>query len=233
MEGVRSRPELRYERKFVTRGDPRDVFAIIRTHPAHFREIHSARTVHNIYLDTIDRRAFHDNVAGIDRRQKTRVRWYGDRIGIPEQMTLELKKRLSLVGYKESSPLAPFEVGPGFSLESLREAFDRSSLSAEIQLHLAELELALLNQYERKYFVSRDGSYRVTVDWNLAFWRLGQGRNALLGRFLEPEAVVVELKYSADEDSGAHRLSELFPFRLSRNSKYVAGIQATCCGVSV
>ena len=229
--GVWQEPEYRYERKFATHSDPREVATVIRTHPGHFREVFAARQINNIYLDSIDRRAFHDNVIGLDRRQKTRIRWYGERFGTPDRMTLEMKKRVSLVGTKESYALEPFEFSRGFSIGDLERALERSTLPPEIRIDLAEKELALLNSYQRRYFVSRDGRYRVTIDGNLEFWRLSQHDNRVLGRYTEPGAIVVELKYDANLDDEAHTLSKLFPFRLSRNSKYVAGILATSSGV--
>ena len=224
-------PEYRYERKFTTRSDPREVATVIRNHPGHFREVFAPRQINNIYLDSIDRRAFHDNVIGLDRRQKARIRWYGERFGTPDKMTLEFKKRVSLVGSKESHPLEPFCFAPGFSLPDLRAGLAASPLPADVACRLADQELALLNSYQRRYFVSRDGRYRVTIDWNLEFWRLSQHENQILGRYTEPGAIVIELKYDANRDDDAHSLSKLFPFRLSRNSKYVAGILATSTGV--
>ena len=36
--------------------------------------------------------------------------------------------------------------------------------------------------------------------------------------------VIVELKYDTEHDEYANRISASFPFRLSKNSKYVNGI---------
>ena len=226
-------PEFRYERKYTARGTLSGALAIVRSNPAHFREVYAPRSIQNIYLDTIDRTAFHTNVIGLDRRGKTRIRWYGDLFGVPEKLTLERKRRVSAVGTKESHPLRPFPIERGFSLASIRQTFDGSDLPDAVREHLAHHELALLNRYQRRYFVSRDGKYRVTVDTDLEFWRLGQWENALAGRVRDREAIVVELKYAASLDDDADRISRHFPFRLSRNSKYVAGLLATSSGLTV
>ena len=226
-------PEYRYERKYTARGSLSEALAIVRHNPAHFREVYSPRSIQNIYLDTIDRTAFHTNVIGLDRRGKTRLRWYGDLFGTPKKLTLERKRRVSAVGTKESHLLQPFPIEPGFSLNSIRQAIDASDLPPAAREHLAHHELALLNRYQRRYFVSRDGKYRVTVDTDLEFWRLGQWENSLAAHVHDREAIVVELKYASDLDDDADRISRHFPFRLSRNSKYVAGLLATSSGLTV
>ena len=69
----------RYERKFlITDSTYSEVIVLIKNHPKIFREIFSKRLVNNIYLDTWDRKSYHENDSGISERIKYRIRWYGN-----------------------------------------------------------------------------------------------------------------------------------------------------------
>ena len=71
-------PNLRYERKFIAdRLALAEVLALVKRHPAAFREAYPARNVNNLYLDSPDLRDYRDHVNGIAHRTKTRIRWYG------------------------------------------------------------------------------------------------------------------------------------------------------------
>ena len=220
------RTDLRFERKFTTQRHPRVVIALVKSHEAHFREIYHQRRVNNIYLDTLGYESFYDNTDGLSRRTKTRIRWYGNLRGTPDSMQLEYKHKRGLLGFKDTFAVQPFKVGAGMRSQSVHGALRGSDLPPTVQNHVRGLEPALLNSYERRYFVSRDERYRVTVDWDIKSWQLARGSNSLIGAVREP-SVVVELKYDSDDDRDAHAISQLFPFRVSRNSKYVAGLAST------
>jgi len=78
----------RYERKFVADGFTLpEVLALVRRHPAAFREVYPARSVNNLYLDSPEFSDYHDHVNGVAHRNKTRIRWYGawsGRLDAPE-----------------------------------------------------------------------------------------------------------------------------------------------------
>src|SRR5262245_66548315 len=91
--------ELRYERKFVIFDlDLADALAVIRLHPAFFREIYHARYVNNIYFDTPSLDHYQDNVRGVPNRVKCRIRWYGGVLGPLARPVLELQRQPSAPG---------------------------------------------------------------------------------------------------------------------------------------
>ena len=224
--------DYRYERKFQLRElCLPEVESVIRLNPALFREIYWQRWINNVYLDTWSRTSYQDNVIGAsDQRAKIRIRWYGDLFGTVDRPTLELKIRQGLLNRKESFPLEPFEMDPAISVGVIRQSIRAARLPRGLEHDLLKLDMALINRYQRKYFLSADRDYRVTVDSCLEFRSLEGHGSSLRGRWLDPSLIVVELKYQPDHDGRAGHVSQHFPFRLSRSSKYVMGIeQAAAC----
>ena len=103
----------------------------------------------------------------------------------------------------------------------IAEADLPDALSTEARAQVA----VLLNRYRRSYFLSADGRFRLTVDSQLEFRPVGRLESPRLARALERDTVVVELKYDADLDLEAERIASAFPFRVTKSSKYAAGIE--------
>jgi len=218
-------PNPRYERKFVTDGlDLSEVLAMVRRHPAAFRETYPSRSVNNIYLDSPELRDYHDHVDGAAHRTKTRLRWYGTWSGCIAAPTLEHKLKRGLVSGKVSHGLPPLSMNGHVSRSDLVAAFDRANLPAPARFTLQHLQPSLLNRYRRHYFQSADGRFRLTVDSDLEFAAARQAHGTGVS-FCPPAApVVVELKYDLAEAEFAAPVSNALPFRLARCSKYVLGI---------
>lgn len=69
-------PNPRYERKFTVQGLAlSEILALVRRHPAAFREAYPPRMVNNVYFDTPGLNNYYDHVNGAPNRIKTRVRW--------------------------------------------------------------------------------------------------------------------------------------------------------------
>ena len=91
-----------------------------------------------------------------------------------------------------------------------------------------------MNRYYRRYWVSRDGRFRITIDSDVTYHRVARVRNGFLRPTRDGAARIVELKYAAHEDDDAIRIARAVPFRSSRNSKYATGVHrlyAHRCGV--
>ena len=213
---------LRYERKFVPANfGAREADALIRLHPAAFREIYHARWVNNVYLDTPAFDHYEANVRGLSNRVKCRIRWYGDLQGPVGRPTLELKRKRGVVGSKESHPLQPFDHGDGFDARAL---LAKSDLPEALHHELAPLRPVLTNRYRRRYYLSADGSYRLTLDDELGYWPIGPAAGRFRCFVAEEPRVVLELKYALGHEEGASRIATRLPFRITRNSKYVVGV---------
>jgi hypothetical protein len=75
--------------------------------------------------------------------------------------------------------------------------------------------------YQRRYWLSRDGKYRLTLDWDICY---AQPRVPLAFVSKDRESLILELKYEQAEDKRAERISSWFPFRVTRSSKYGMGL---------
>ena len=218
-------PNPRYERKFVAGGLVlAEVLALVRRHPAAFREAYPPRFVNNIYLDSHGRSDYHDNIVGVANRSKTRVRWYGPLSGQIAEPVLERKLKRGLISGKLTHALPGFAANGGMIQPLLKSAFDAALLPERLRSDLCQREPSLFNRYRRYYFLSGDGRFRLTVDTELQFGCGGSsnGLRATLTPFAP--AQILELKFGPSEAEQADRVTNSLPFRLARCSKYVLGI---------
>lgn len=215
--------DYRYERKFLLSSlTLQEIEAIVNLHPAMFSEIFHSRYVNNIYFDSIAMKNYFDNVDGLAGRMKVRIRWYGDLFGNIEEPVLEFKIKQGSVGRKESFPLKGFSVDEHLELECLGDVLESSDIPESLRLNLGEMEALLLNRYRRKYFLSWDKKYRITLDSDLTYCPIVN--TSFLHRYVDKTTVVLELKYGPENDRHADEVSSYFPFRMTRSSKYVNGI---------
>ncbi len=218
-------PNPRYEKKFIAQGlTLPEVLARVRLHPSAFREVYPPRFVNNLYLDSPTRRDYHDHINGAANRSKTRVRWYGEQFEAAERPSLERKLKRGMVSGKETYPLPGLSMTKGWVCSVPNTAFETATIPPVLQSVLRQLQPALFNRYQRHYFLSRDGKFRLTVDSRLQFGIPNHGRRALAS---SPPAttLILELKFSPEVAEAADAITNAFPFRVARFSKYVAGIE--------
>ena len=90
------------------------------------------------------------------------------------------------------------------------------------------LYVVLLNRYSRRYFLSFDKKFRITNDEGICYYgmnNLGAVSESISAK--DPD-MVLELKYDKEHAPFAEQISTLFPFRVTKNSKYMRGIECTC-----
>jgi hypothetical protein len=222
---------FRYERKFAFSClDRHETEAVVRMHPACFSEIYRERMVNNIYLDTVTMSAYDANLAGISQRFKIRLRWYGELFGRIAEPALELKIKQGFLGGKRRYPLGSFTLDGDCSVARLQEVFAAAAMPPLLKDHLKIMRFALLNRYRRRYFLSRDGNFRITIDSDLEYYRIDGTANAFLQKTIDRARTVLELKYDAGLDEAARRITNALPVRMTKNSKYVSGVDS-CAGV--
>ena len=189
--------KFRYERKFFIKWLKREnVETILKFHPAMFKEIYHMRTVNNVYFDSFDLQHYLDNINGMSRRLKVRIRWYGEMFGFIENPMLELKIKHNLHIGKILYPLQPLTLDNKFSIKAMQKIFKESSLPKMLKFYLGSLNFSLLNTYKRKYFLSVDSKYRITVDTDRKVYRLSPHQNNFLHRCTDYNTVILELKYN-------------------------------------
>lgn len=216
---------LRCERKFLISDlSAPEIEEIILLHRALFSPIYHERFINNIYFDDLEFLSFHENQSGITHRKKVRVRWYGNLTGQIEKPILEVKRKSGIVGTKDCHSFPGFAFENFLSQPHFFDPTNKAITNNDFKRELAFLEPTLINRYHRKYFLSADGNFRITLDSNINFFPV----QPFLPMFFENTPFepycVLELKYSHSKDDKASEITKHFPFRLTKSSKYVSGI---------
>lgn len=216
----------RYERKFLVEGlDAGQVHMLVERHPCMFFQPYPPRYVNNLYLDTEAMDNYYANVAGLADRHKVRIRWYGEHLDRISKPVLELKVKNGLVGTKYTYPFPEFGFDGGLDHREFQGVVSRSNLPVDVRSYLRSLHVVLCNRYYRWYYASKDGRFRVTVDTGMEYYRVKKYGNRFISRFSDWFHQVLELKYDRVLDPQADRVAGFFPFSVTRNSKYVTGIE--------
>jgi hypothetical protein len=223
---LEGRREYRYERKFfIDQLSAQEVLALVKRHPSLFTEIYPPRFINNIYFDHPLLLNFADNINGSPLRKKARIRWYHDLFGKVAQPMLEFKIKEGLMGTKISYPFPDFNFQNKFSEKYLQDLISTSPLPPEVTYYLKTVEPVLINRYQRWYLATPDRAFRVTVDADLTYYHINKFDNQFLFHQVDRQSTILELKYQREHDPLANRISAGFPFRMTRSSKYVQGIE--------
>lgn len=223
---INANHNYRYERKFTVplHHKVSRIEATVKQNNYLFREVYYQRQVNNIYFDTADYIDYFDNVLGVSDRKKIRIRWYGDTLGEIKNPVLEIKIKKGLVGDKWSYKLKPFVLDNKFTSRSIQKIFKESNLPLPILESTKLVTPTLLNSYSRKYYLSANNKFRITVDFNLLYYKIDKQFNNFNFAAIRDENKIIELKYPIDDDKTAQQITTQFPFRLNKNSKYVNGV---------
>jgi hypothetical protein len=188
-----------------------------------FVATYPSRTVNNVYFDSPDWDNYADNLSGTSRRTKCRLRWYGP-LETAEVVVFEAKHRRNAIGHKRQQRI------PAGELELASLPFERfyerlrPLLDPPLRLWLDQGHRPVLyNRYRREYYAAPEG-LRMTVDTGIVYAPLHRGR--LRGLRLIPSAAptVIEFKYPLERRGEAEEALRRLPFRATRSSKYVVGV---------
>jgi SPX domain protein involved in polyphosphate accumulation len=230
-DNFESQQDWRYERKFLVEDcDMQTLEQSILSNQMYFRKLHAERQINNIYFDTEDFFCFVQNVDGQAARRKMRLRWYGDIFGRIANPVLEIKIKEALVGCKRRYRLQPFELSKSFDKKIISQCFASSDLPDTVANSLLTMPPTLLNSYTRRYYISADQRYRMTLDYNLSFYTVAAGGKTAF-RQRKSDDLIIEIKYDAEDDNDIDLISTQFPFRMTKSSKYVQGISATLLNI--
>jgi hypothetical protein len=219
--------EGRHEIKFV--GPELEYHRLIHwvmTHPAGFINEYPDRRINNIYFDTFDYQSYWESHSGVTSREKVRYRWYGKSLS-PDSGALEIKCKKNLLGLKKIFPISGFKVDEKRSWREINREMSRD-LPHHARHYLTEYPMpVLINRYNRKYFVSKAHSIRITLDTSLAFYdqRFKSIPN-LIRKSPATAITVLEIKFSPSSREHASNIVKSIPIILTRCSKYVSGVDA-------
>ena len=157
----------RYEIKFIA--EPlafHRVLNWLRQHPSCLQTEYPDRQVNNIYFDSFNYNSFSENIYGSSIKSKVRFRWYGDSVE-PKNGSFEIKCKRNQLNWKLTYKTHGLLGKNGDSWRTIRaELLQQLPADGRKWLEANPLQI-LINQYKRKYFVSRDQKVRITVDTDL------------------------------------------------------------------
>lgn len=230
MVSITEQLDYRYERKFfISSINRQEVESIVNLHPAMFAEIFHKRFVNNIYFDSSELTNYFDNIYGNTRRIKTRIRWYGELFGEIKKPVMEIKIKNGSLGSKLRYLLQPFKLDNHFNIEGVSALIQCAEIPEIIKLEFKYLQPVLLNRYKREYYLSADKRYRITIDSDQIFYKMGRWSNSFMNKMKDKTNSILELKYDLECDDGAKHITDQFPFRLTKSSKYLMGIERVLC----
>ncbi len=220
---------LRYERKFIFRNICLEdlINTVVLTNSFCFEEVFTKRSVNNIYFDDNNFSFYNQNVAGDGERKKYRLRWYNDIFSMIKSPTLEIKKKFGEVGDKVSFKIKNFETD--MSLLNTDQIYSqilcaiKKTNNKKLTSEIYNLFPALYNTYERRYFLSYCEKFRITLDFNMNFFNPNSYNN-FYSMDNKVDDIVLELKYGKEHDNESRILTQQLNTRLTKNSKYVRGI---------
>lgn len=202
---------MRYERKYRIESSNYDrVLHEIMSNPSGFNFAYPDRIVNSIYYDDVNFSAYNDNLLGIGDRIKYRVRWYGDSLTDVQKPILEKKIKRSLLGTKEYQSLEDFSLRDGAPTISTKTLTN-------------ELYPYIIVRYHRTYLVSADGLIRATIDRNLQYFNLMNNKVSHVSN--KDEGLILEIKYDEGNETIANLCTQMIPYRLTKNSKYVSAMK--------
>ena len=217
--------KFRYETKFnISSATFPEVESQLKRHPSLFSEIYEYRFVNNIYFDMPSMQNYHNNVDGVSDRIKIRIRWYGDFFGDIKRPILEIKIKKGGVGRKISTPISSFKIDKNISAKYLEEVIENSLIPNDIREKLRFTRPVLINRYRRVYYLSSNKVFRATIDNFQQFYKFNYGYNDFLNA-IKINNVILEVKYDYKNQKLASSVLNKFIFRVTKNSKYVNGIE--------
>lgn len=198
------------------------VLMAMRVAGAGVREHHPSRLVQSLYFDTPTSRSLRENLDGLGRRDKIRLRWYGEATsGV--RGSLERKIRRNALGWKEVMPLeATIDIEGTDRLGLMRTILQHADARWIERMKSRAMEPACWIAYRREYYVTADGRIRLTLDRELRAW--DQQGHFMIDRRVAvplPHVLIVEAKCAPEHDEEAMALMQRLPLMVDKCSKFV------------
>ncbi len=215
--------KYRYERKFfIENTSLSSVETIVKSNPLMFSEIYHSRYINNIYCDTPGLTNYYDNVNGNLNRHKIRIRWYNKLLSKKINSKLEIKVKKGDLGEKLSYEINNFLIYKNQKISDIQKFILQTKIGDQYSIN--NTAPTLINRYKRKYFLSFNKKFRVTIDNDLSFYSTNKKYLSMIKKYHDRTSVILELKYLADQDDYAREVANRFPFRITKSSKYVIGM---------
>jgi len=139
--------------------------------------------IRSLYFDNYADKAVMEKQAGINRREKFRIRYYNDN---PEFMRLEKKSKMNMLTYKTTTPITKQQCESLIlgDYKCLKDEKTPLMLELYTKIHTELLRPKNIVDYEREVYVYPIGNVRITFDQNV---RMSNS----IRQFLVPNSVMI------------------------------------------
>lgn len=179
-----------------------------------FLEIYSKRKINNIYFEDYSFNSYIDNYEGYSRREKIRIRWYGDTYS-KSNKKIEFKIKKENVNYKKFFDLGEIIFIDPIEKNDFKEAIMQIQ-DLELQKKMYDKFPVVFNSYKRSYFLNENLDIRITIDNDLEY------KSFFTNNISFEKNLVVEIKY--DQTNNFVNYFDSY-MQISKYSKFMKGIQ--------
>ncbi len=199
-----------------------DILIHTKCNSSLFYQEYEDRFINNIYFDSADNTCLRDNVDGLSKRHKVRLRWYGD-LNKPDKGRFEIKVKKNQSNIKIIRKVDELNLDWSWNkiINHIKDNLDDECRS----LFNFYPYPRLINRYRRKYFRSKRMDLRLTLDTNLEFWSQEYSTKPLVNTSKKLDGFfILELKFPLNLEKEADNFLRQFPYTATKSSKYVTGI---------
>jgi SPX domain protein involved in polyphosphate accumulation len=199
----------------------------VQSIPYFFKTTHEDRYVNSIYYDTISYQCVEDNLSGISKRHKTRLRWY-NAINKVDNPYLEYKIKTGALGIKKRLPL-----NININLSDYRHSQLINLIENELDVNNKLLYqnfnygAVVIIRYKRSYYESITHKIRITIDSDLQFYsQLNYDKINIEAEIKKNRILILEIKYNEDLIGYVSDILQYLPYRVTKCSKYLMAVMS-------
>ena len=181
--------------------------------------------VQTIYFDDARLSACYENLDGVPRRAKLRLRWYddGDEEG---RLFFEIKRRVDSLVYKERFAIRSRVPLAGMAYDEILTELRRILPAPAREALLAHSDAVAMSEYRREYFSTPGSPARITLDEGIvSYSQVGSTRPSKRFGVRDDQLVILEAKLPPQHDSELRELLHPLAPHLTKSSKYVRACQ--------
>jgi len=202
----------------------------IKFHKYNFFKEYEDRNINNIYFDSLDYKAFDDNLIGLPSRLKVRYRWYGNLFSENKKNegSLEFKFKKNIYGYKKIFKINDLTLNLSSTWREIKNKIQKSLTQEYKIIFDKNSEKILINRYKREYFISKNKKLRVTLDRNIQIFdqRFASLKPNYKFKNFTQDYLVIEFKFNKEDKMFLNDLDINITIKASRNSKYINGVRS-------
>lgn len=188
-----------------------------------FKEIYTLRRVNSLYFEDNNFSLYSDAINGHNEKEKIRLRYYNKK---SEEGVIEFKRKIGEKNKKD------FSLIKGDNIKLLPVEFENTEFKNDKLKTPKTIKgiffPKLFVSYKRRYFLSSDRKFRITLDYSIQFMRVVVNNKSIkINSPRKYDKSVLEMKYEENyipDKNFIRRICNTYGLNLSKSSKYSSGI---------